>query len=84
MSLCKYKDVLGKPNEGVHKLRDPIFGTAFWDVVMTIIASILIAYSTQYSFMLVLLCLFLIGIIMHRLFCVRTTVDKFLFPEYKK
>jgi len=84
MSLCKYKDLFGKPNEGAHKLRDPIIGVAFWDVVMTIVASMLIAYSTQYSFILVLLCLFLFGIIMHRLFCVRTTVDKFLFPEYKK
>ena len=36
----------------------------------------------SYEYYQVLLGLFLLGIIMHRLFCVRTTIDKYLFYSY--
>lgn len=81
MSLCKYKDIFGNPREGNHELRDPIFGTAFNDVIMTIIGSYIISYVFNYSFGITLLVIFIIGILLHRAFCVRTTVDKFLFPN---
>jgi len=34
-----------------------------------------------HSFLYTAICLFILGIILHRLFCVRTTVDKILFPK---
>ena len=37
MNLCKYSDILGKPNETVHSYR--LFGIAILDVIMTIIVA---------------------------------------------
>jgi fatty acid desaturase len=77
MSLCKYKDALGKPNEGIHKYR--FFNIAIADVTMTIIAAFIFSYIFKFNFLATLIILFLLGIILHRIFCVRTTVDKILF-----
>lgn len=79
MDLCKYKNALGVPNKGIHSYR--LFGVAIADVIMTIIGAWLISYFFKQSFVKTLIILFLLGIILHRLFCVRTTVDKFLFPK---
>jgi hypothetical protein len=79
MDLCKYKNALGLPNKGIHSYR--IFGVAIADVIMTIIAAWLISYFFKLSFTKTLIILFLLGIILHRAFCLRTTVDKFLFPN---
>uniref|UniRef100_A0A6C0D996 Uncharacterized protein n=1 Tax=viral metagenome TaxID=1070528 RepID=A0A6C0D996_9ZZZZ len=76
-SLCPYKFIFGKPKEGVHKYR--LFDIAIVDVVCTIGASYLISKYFKYDFKLVLFIMFVIGIISHRLFCIETTVDKFLF-----
>lgn len=75
--LCKYKDALGKPKTGIHSYR--IFNIAIADVIMTIIASLIISYFFKFNFWITLIILFLIGIILHRIFCVKTTVDKILF-----
>jgi hypothetical protein len=81
MSLCKYKDVLGVPGKGVHSYR--IFNIAIADVVMTIIGAYILSliFKTPYSY--TLLAFFILGIILHRLFCVQTTLDKLLFPNAK-
>ena len=79
MTLCAYKDALGKPGLGVHSYR--LFGVAIVDVIFTIFGAALIAYFSKYNFIKILIALFILGIIMHRLFCVRTTVDKLLFPN---
>jgi hypothetical protein len=79
MNLCKYKNSLGIPGQGIHSYR--FFGVAIADVLMTIIAAILISYFYKISFLLTSIFLFGLGIILHRLFCVRTTVDKLLFPN---
>ena len=79
--LCKYKDIFGKPNTGVHKYR--FFGVAVVDVVLTILLAALISYTGKYPFWIVLGGLFALGIFFHHLFCVRTTVDKWLFPAKK-
>ena len=76
--LCKYKDVLGKPNTGIHKYR--LFGIAIVDLLLTIIAALIISYVFRVSFWITLVVLLILGIILHHLFCVRTTVDKLLFP----
>jgi len=75
--LCKYKDILGKLNEGVHYYR--FLDLAIVDVIMTIIAAIIIAYFFNLNYMLTIIILFLIGIILHRVFCVNTTIDKIIF-----
>lgn len=81
MSLCKYKNSLGIPNKGIHSYR--LFGVAIVDVIMTIIAAKIISYYYKISFFYTCVFLFVLGIILHRLFCVRTTIDKVLFPNVK-
>jgi uncharacterized membrane protein YcaP (DUF421 family) len=77
ISLCPYKFIFGKPKEGVHQYR--IFDIALADVLSTIAGAYLISKFTNQDFKLVLFILFLLGIILHHLFCVQTTIDKFLF-----
>jgi hypothetical protein len=77
--LCKYKDIFGKPNTGIHSYR--IFNLAVMDIAQTILAGILFSWYFKWNIWITLGGLFLLGIVVHRLFCVRTTVDKFLFPE---
>lgn len=77
--LCAYKDALGIPGKGFHSFR--IFGIAVGDVVLTIIVAFFISWVTKRNFLNTLIILFLLGIILHRVFCVRTTVDKLLFPN---
>ena len=80
--LCKYKDIFGKVGEGIHSYR--IFNIAIADVLMTILAAYLInKMLPKYNFWCILLILFITGIIMHHIFCVRTTIDKILFPSVK-
>jgi uncharacterized integral membrane protein len=79
MSLCKYKNILGVPGEGIHSYR--ILNIAIVDVLATIIVAYLISWFFKWPFIYTLLVLFLLGIIIHRLFCVRTTIDRLLFPE---
>jgi len=76
--LCKYKDIFGKVGEGIHSYR--IFNIAIVDVLLTILAAYLIhLFYKKYSFLFILLILFILGIILHRIFCVKTTIDKLLF-----
>ena len=79
MYLCKYKNALGEPKKGIHSYR--IFNIAIADVVMTIILAYIISYFMKISFIYVLICLFIVGIILHRIFCVQTTLDKLLFTK---
>ena len=76
-SLCKYKNIFGEPNKGLHAYR--IFDIAIIDVLATILVAMILAYYTKYSFVGILILLFLLGIVMHRVFCVKTTIDKWLF-----
>ena len=77
MNLCKYKNALGEPKKGIHSYR--LFGVAIMDVIATILGAYLISYFFNFSFMYTTLFLFGLGIVLHRLFCVRTTVDKIIF-----
>ena len=76
--MCKYKNIFGKVKEGVHSYR--IFNIAIVDVIFTVLAAYLINKSfPNYKFIYILLVLFLLGIVMHRIFCVETTIDQLLF-----
>jgi fatty acid desaturase len=75
--LCKYKDALGKPKTGIHSYR--IFNIAIFDVVLTFV----LAYFTKgkFNYWYVLLFWFILGIILHRLFCVNTTIGQIIFGK---
>lgn len=77
MSLCKYKDVFGKPNTGAHSFR--IFNIAVVDVVLTILLAYVISKGFNLKFVKVLVVTFLVGIFFHYIFCVNSTVNNFIF-----
>jgi hypothetical protein len=79
IDLCRYKDIFGRPREGAHAYR--IYNIAIVDVAATIIVAFILSRAFALSFWKSLVGLFLIGIISHRAFCVRTTVDKWVFPK---
>ena len=73
------KELFGSPNEGIHTYR--IFNIAYIDVLLTIIGALIIQkiFYPKTKYWKILGILFIIGIVLHRLFNVRTTMDKFLF-----
>ena len=78
MNLCKFKNILGEPNNGIHSYK--IFNIAVVDLLLTIFISLLISYFFKYNFIIILIIMLISGVIFHRIFCVKTTVDKWLFP----
>jgi hypothetical protein len=79
LDLCQYKDIFGRPREGAHAYR--IFDIAVVDVAATVVVAYVIARFFGFAFWKSLVALFIVGIISHRAFCVRTTVDKWVFPK---
>jgi hypothetical protein len=79
IDLCDYKDIFGRPREGAHAYR--IFDIAVVDVAATVVVAFIIARVFGIVFWKSLVALFIIGIISHRAFCVRTTVDKLVFSK---
>ena len=71
--------LFGKPGEGIHSYR--IFNIAYLDIFVTMIAAYVIQqkFYPDTKYISVLFYLFLVGILLHRIFGVRTTVDKFIF-----
>ena len=74
--FSQYKDVLGIPGQGVHK---HVFGVAIGDIIMTLLGAYLFHRVTGYTLWKCVIGLFVLGILLHRLFGVQTTLDKFLF-----
>ena len=70
---------LGIVNTGIHSYR--IFNIAYVDVIMTIVGSLLLAWINKWSYIKTIVGMFILGIIVHRMFCVRSAVDKWLFPN---
>ena len=79
VGLCKYKDLFGKPNAGLRKYR--IFDIAILDCVVVIVIGYLISWFFKWNLWYTLGGIFLLGIFAHRIFCVRTGLDKMLFPD---
>ena len=76
MTLCKFKNMFGEPNTGLHSIR--IFNIAIIDVLLTIIAGLYISKQYNYKLINVLIVLFISGIIIHKLFCVKTKLNEML------
>ena len=85
MDLCKFSNIGGEVGKGIHSIR--LFNIAVVDVIGTIAIVYAIHYCfptlthPEYNFYILLISAFSLGIICHRLFCVRTTVDKLLFSN---
>lgn len=85
LDFCAYKDIFGVPGTGIHSYR--IMNIAVVDVLATLILAFIIHQIILESWLdihwisiwWIIILGFLAGIIAHRLFCVRTTIDKLLF-----
>ncbi len=75
--LCRYKDIFGKPGEGFHK--DRIFGLALWDLLGTLIIIIFISQYFDINIILTTATVSIITILIHKLFCVDTALNKKIF-----
>ena len=73
-NFCQYKNIFGESGTGVHAYR--FMGFAIVDTVLTILAAFFFAWLTKLPFLPVLLVLFALGIYLHWLFCVQTTLGK--------
>jgi len=76
MSLCKYKDILGVPGKGVHSTR--FLGVALYDYIGTILLAIITTKITKVPLVITTIAWFVLGILLHALFCVPTQAIIFL------
>ena len=74
--LCQYKNILGEPGKGVHF---HVFRIAVIDLLITILFALIVSKIYNWNFWVVFLPLIFIGILLHRFFCVNTTVNKLIF-----
>jgi hypothetical protein len=79
-ALCQYRNILGEPREGVHRYR--FFDLAIVDLALTVLGAFILSRLLAWPFYSTLAGLFISGIAAHRLFCVRTTVDRWLDPVF--
>jgi hypothetical protein len=77
--LCDYKNAFGKIGTGIHSYR--IMNIAVLDFGVTAIVAYLITLATGLRFVYTFIGFFITGIFVHRVFCVRTTIDKLIFSE---
>lgn len=73
---CPFKNALGIPGEGVHSYR--IFGLAAFDIIATIIVAIISSFYTNTSLALNFLGWFILGEVLHYVFCVKTAFLKLI------
>lgn len=74
--FCKYRDVFGEPNKGVHSYR--VAGLAIVDVIGMLLINWLISYMYDLDFFFVLVWVILATILIHYLFCVPTAFNRAL------
>ena len=74
--LCQYKNIFGKPDEGIHSIR--VMNIAVVDLAFTIIASLLISFYFDTNFLCLFVMIFILGMILHHIFCVDTTINLFV------
>ena len=73
MNLCQYSEIFGLPGKGVHSQR--ILGLASVDIFGTILFSYIFSILFSWSFKNTLIFLFLLGILLHKMFCVDTALN---------
>jgi hypothetical protein len=77
MGLCKYRDIFGKVGTGVHSLR--LFNIAVVDTLLTLLLAYFISSYLKSSLLLTFFILLLASVLIHRAFCVETTLTKMFF-----
>ena len=79
--LCKYRNIFGEPNKGIHSIR--LGGVALVDLLLTVLLAILLGWWLSQNILLMFLILMLLTIILHRIFCVNTALNVAIFGNVK-
>lgn len=72
--FCKHADVFGRPGEGVHSTR--IGGYALYDIIGTFLLAFITTYLFRVNIFVSVLAWFIVGEILHYMFCVKTAFLK--------
>lgn len=75
--LCDYRHIFGEARKGFHSWR--LFDIAIGDVILTLLLSLFISYVIKVNVIITFTIVFIIGIIVHRLFCVNTKINVMIF-----
>jgi len=78
LGLHKYRDALGKPRQGFHAMRIPGLDVAARDTIGTFVIAVLLALIFKWSIWKTVLGAFIIGLLMHALFGVKTKLTVLL------
>ena len=76
MELDRYKDIFGKPGEGVHRFRIPIVDWALVDVTLIVLLTIIFYMLGYKQIFLIFIILFFVGQLFHYMFGVQTAFIK--------
>jgi hypothetical protein len=76
MDLSRYANVFGAPKTGLHSYR--VLNIAIFDLILTIAVAILISNYFGIKVFITLTSLLIMGIVLHYLFNVPTTINKVL------
>lgn len=75
--LCPFKHIFGKEGTGVHSIR--LFDIAVIDVLLTVVGAVALGYYFKWNVWITIAMAFIIGIIVHRVFCVNTKINMAIF-----
>ena len=76
---CPFKSIFGDPGTGAHAMRIPVLDIAVVDTALTFLGAwaIQCLWFPKTPYLHVFLLFFLLGEIMHWMFCVKTRVIKY-------
>jgi hypothetical protein len=77
--LCKYRHIFGEEGKGVHSYR--IANIAVVDLGLTLLVGLFISKWFRVNLYWTWLTLIVLGILVHRLFCVDTTINQMIFGK---
>lgn len=77
MNLCKYRDIFGKVGTGVHSFR--FLNIAIVDTLLTLALAYVINSYLQSNLLIIFFILMILSILIHKAFCVETTLTKMFF-----
>ena len=79
MKMCQYANIFGEPGKGAHKYR--IFNIAIIDLALTLIVCFYISTKTSLNIGVIILTALILSIFIHKLFCVKSTLTNYLWPN---
>lgn len=74
--LCKYKNIFGVSGKGFHSTR--LLDVALFDYIGTVLLAIIISKFTKLPLVLSTILMFVLGLVLHWVFCVPTSALKFM------